>query len=192
MNTPIEFYFDLVSPYSYLASEKIEALAERNNRELIWKPFLLGGLFKALDAPPGPGLVPYKKSYLFDKDLVRLAAFHQIPYKRPSEFPRLTVKPLRALLALPQEELPETAHRLFRAYWVDDQDISDEKILENLVGIEASEKTGDPEVKQSLIQATEEALNLGLFGAPTFLVGEEMFFGHDRMEILESHLQGIL
>ena len=60
MSHPIEFFFDLVSPYSYLASEKIEELAQRNNRELIWKPFLLGGLFKALDAPPAPGLLPYK------------------------------------------------------------------------------------------------------------------------------------
>ena len=60
MSHPIEFFFDLVSPYSYLASEKIEELAQRNNRELIWKPFLRGGLFKALDAPPAPGLLPYK------------------------------------------------------------------------------------------------------------------------------------
>ena len=65
MSHPIEFFFDLVSPYSYLASEKIEELAQRNNRELIWKPFLLGGLFKALDAPPAPGLLPYKKPHLF-------------------------------------------------------------------------------------------------------------------------------
>ena len=60
MSHPIEFFFDLVSPYSYLASKKIEELAQRNNRELIWKPFLLGGLFKALDAPPAPGLLPTK------------------------------------------------------------------------------------------------------------------------------------
>ncbi|HJL86608.1 MAG TPA: DsbA family protein, partial [SAR324 cluster bacterium] len=105
MNTAIEFFFDLVSPYSYLASEKIEELAKQNNRELIWKPFLLGGLFKALDAPPAPGLLPYKKPYLF-KDLDRLARFHGIPFNTPSEFPRLTVKPLRALLSLPKEDLP--------------------------------------------------------------------------------------
>ena len=82
MSHPIEFFFDLVSPYSYLASEKIEELAQRNNRELIWKPFLLGGLFKALDAPPAPGLLPYKKPHLF-KDLVRLAKFHGIPFNTP-------------------------------------------------------------------------------------------------------------
>ena len=86
MSHPIEFFFDLVSPYSYLASEKIEELAQRNNRELIWKPFLLIGLFKALDAPPAPGLLPYKKLHLF-KDLVRLAKFNEIPFNTPSEFP---------------------------------------------------------------------------------------------------------
>ena len=65
MSHPIEFFFDLVSPYSYLASEKIEELAQHNNRELIWKPFLLGGLFKVLYAPPAPVLLPYKKLHLF-------------------------------------------------------------------------------------------------------------------------------
>ncbi len=188
MNTAIEFFFDLVSPYSYLASEKIEELAKQNNRELIWKPFLLGGLFKALDAPPAPGLLPYKKPYLF-KDLDRLARFHGIPFNTPSEFPRLTVKPLRALLSLPKEDLPEAVHQLYRAYWVEDRDISDASVLADLLGAEAIEKTGDPEIKQSLIQATDEAVSRGLFGAPTFLVGQEMFFGHDLMDLLEAFLQ---
>ena len=188
MNTAIEFFFDLVSPYSYLASEKIEELAKQNNRELIWKPFLLGGLFKALDAPPAPGLLPYKKPYLF-KDLDRLAKFHGIPFKTPSEFPRLTVKPLRVLLSLPKEDLSEAVHQLYRAYWVEDRDISDASVLADLLGAEAVEKTGDPEIKQSLIQATDEAVSRGLFGAPTFLVGQEMFFGHDRMDLLEAFLQ---
>ena len=188
MNTAIEFFFDLVSPYSYLASEKIEELAKQNNRELIWKPFLLGGLFKALDAPPAPGLLPYKKPYLF-KDLDRLAKFHGIPFNTPSEFPRLTVKPLRALHSLSKEDLPEAVHQLYRAYWVEDRDISDASELVDLLGAEAVEKTGDPEIKQSLIQATDEAVSRGLFGAPTFLVGQEMFFGHDRMDLLEAFLQ---
>ena len=188
MNTAIEFFFDLVSPYSYLASEKIEELAKQNNRELIWKPFLLGGLFKALDAPPAPGLLPYKKPYLF-KDLDRLARFHGIPFNTPSEFPRLTVKPLRALLSLPKEDLPKAVHQLYKAYCVEDRDISDPSELVDLLGAEAVEKTEDPEIKQSLIQVTDEAVNRGLFGAPTFLVGQEMFFGHDRMDLLEAFLQ---
>ena len=191
MSHPIEFFFDLVSPYSYLASEKIEELAQRNNRELIWKPFLLGGLFKALDAPPAPGLLPYKKLHLF-KDLVRLAKFHGILFNTPSEFPRLTVKPLRALLGLPKDELPEAVHRLYRAYWVEDRDISDSAILDDLVGGEIVEKTGNPEIKKALIEATDEAVKHGLFGAPSFLVGEELFFGHDRMELLDAHLKGKL
>ena len=145
MNTAIEFFFDLVSPYSYLASEKIEELAKQNNRELIWKPFLLGGLFKALDAPPAPGLLPYKKPYLF-KDLDRLARFHGIPFNTPSEFPRLTVKPLRALLSLPKEDLPEAVHQLYRAYWVEDRDISDASVLADLLVQKPSKKPEIPKL----------------------------------------------
>ena len=99
------------------------------------------------------------------------------------------MKPLRALLSLPKEDLPEAVHQLYRAYWVEDRDISDASVLADLLGAEAVEKTGDPEIKQSLIQATDEAVSRGLFGAPTFLVGQEMFFGHDRMDLLEAFLQ---
>ena len=141
--------------------------------------------------PPALGLLPYKKPHLF-KDLVRLAKFHGNPFNTPSELPRLTVKPLRALLGLPKEELPESVHRLYRAYWVEDRDISDSAVLEDLVCVETVEKTGNPEIKKALIAATDEALNRGLFVAPSFLVGEELFFGHDRMELLDAHLKGKL
>ena len=72
---------------------------------------------------------------------------------------------------------------------MEDRDISDASVLADLLGAEAVEKTGDPEINQSLIQATDGAVNRGLFGAPTFLVGQEMFFGHDRMDLLEAFLQ---
>ena len=96
------------------------------------------------------------------------------------------------MLGLPKEELPEAVHRLYRAYWVEDRDISDSAVLEDLVGEKAVEKTGNPEIKKDLIDATDEAVNRGLFGAPSFLVGEELFFGHDRMDLLDAHLKGKL
>ena len=96
------------------------------------------------------------------------------------------------MLGLPKDELPEAVHRLYRAYWVEDRDISDSAVLEDLVGVETLEKTGNPEIKKALIEATDEAVKRGLFGAPSFLVGEELFFGHDRMDLLDAHLKGKL
>ena len=96
------------------------------------------------------------------------------------------------MLGLPKEELPEAVHRLYRAYWVEDRDISDSAVLEDLVGVETVEKTGNPEIKKALIEATDDAGKRGLFGAPSFLVGEEVFFGHDRMDLLEAYLKGKL
>ena len=96
------------------------------------------------------------------------------------------------MLGLSKDELPEAVHRLYRAYWVEDRDISDSAVLEDLVGEKAVEKTGNPEIKKDLIDATDEAVNRGLFGAPSFLVGEELFFGHDRMDLLDAHLKGKL
>ena len=96
------------------------------------------------------------------------------------------------MLGLPKDELPEAVHRLYRAYWVEDRDISDSAVLEDLVGVETVEKTGNPEIKKALIEATDEAVNRGLFGAPSFLVREELFFGHDRIDLLEAHLKGNL
>ena len=75
---------------------------------------------------------------------------------------------------------------------MEDRDISDSAVLDDLVGIEAFEKTGNPEIKKALIEATDEAVNRGLFGAPSFLVGEELFFGHDRMDLLDAYLKGKL
>ena len=96
------------------------------------------------------------------------------------------------MLGLPKDELPEAVHRLYRAYWVEDRDISDSAVLEDLVGLEAVEKTVNPEIKKALIEATDEAVKRGLFGAPSFLVGKELFFGHDRMDLLDAHLKGKL
>jgi len=189
MKKQIDFYFDVVSPYSYVASTLIEDVAQRNNAELQWKPFLLGGVFKAVESVSAPGLVPVKKPYLL-KDLQRLSRHYGIPLQMPADFPVRTVLVMRALSGLQTEQIPQAAHTLFNAYWADNLDIADPDVVASLIGQEAVERAVMQEVKDALFKNTEEAVKRGAFGAPTFFVEDEMFFGHDRLPLLESHLQG--
>ena len=191
MKKQIDFYFDVVSPYSYVASTLIEDVAQRNNTELQWKPFLLGGVFKAVESVSAPGLVPVKKPYLI-KDLQRLSIHYDIPLRMPPDFPVRTVLAMRALTGLSTEQVTKAAHTLFNAYWADNKDIADPEVVTSLIGRESVERAGTQEVKDALFQTTEEAVKRGAFGAPTFFVEDEMFFGHDRLPLLERHLMGEL
>jgi 2-hydroxychromene-2-carboxylate isomerase len=189
MEKQIDFYFDLVSPYSYIASMLIDDVAHRVNAKVSWKPFLLGGVFKAVGTTDPPGLHPIKKPYLL-KDLQRLSKHLKIPIKMPPDFPVRTVLAMRTLCGFNADEIPQAANTLYKAYWVNNKDIADPDVVGSLVGREAVERAGMQEIKDALFQSTEEAVRLGAFGAPTFFVKDEMFFGHDRLPLLELHLNG--
>ena len=189
MENKIDYYFDIVSPYSYIASMLIEDVARRGNTKVSWKPFLLGGVFKAVGTTDPPGLHPTKKPYLL-KDLQRLSGHLKIPIKMPPDFPVRTVLPMRTLCGFNADEIPHAAQTLYKAYWVNNQDIADPEVVASLVGRDAVERAGMQEIKDALFQSTEEAVRLGAFGAPTFFVKDEMFFGHDRLPLLELHLNG--
>ncbi len=189
MKKQIDFYFDVVSPYSYVASTLIENVAQRCNADLLWNPILLGGIFKAVGTPNAPGLTHAKKPYML-KDLQRLSRHYRIPLQMPADFPVRTVLVMRVLSGLPPEQIPLAAHTLFNAYWADNLDIADPEVVASLIGQEAVERAGIQEVKDALFKNTEEAVKRGAFGAPTFFVEDEMFFGHDRLPLLESHLRG--
>ena len=189
MEKQIDFYFDLVSPYSYIASMLIDDVAHRGNAKVSWKPFLLGGVFKAVGTTDPPGLHPIKKPYLL-KDLQRLSKHLKIPIKMPPDFPVRTVLAMRTLCGFNADEIPQAANTLYKAYWVNNKDIADPDVVGSLVGSEAVERAGMQEIKDALFQSTEEAVRLGAFGAPTFFVKDEMFFGHDRLPLLELHLNG--
>ena len=188
MEKQIDFYFDVVSPYSYVASKLIEDLAQRNNADLLWKPFLLGGVFRAVGTSDTPGLMPAKKPYLL-KDLQRLSRHYEIPLKMPADFPVRTVLAMRALSGLSSENIPQAAQILFNAYWSENLDIADPEIVTTLIGQEAVEHAREQKVKDGLFQTTQEAVERGAFGAPTFFVNDEMFFGHDRLFLLENYLR---
>ncbi len=191
----VEFYFDLSSPYAYLASTQIEALCARNNAQLIWRPMLLGGVFKALGGPivPIETFSPAKQRYQ-GVELDRWAKHWGVPFSWPSLFPMKTVKALRIALSLGAQMIP-FVHRTFRAYWAEDQDIDHDAVLRQLLiecGLspESAAAAEDPAYKKELINATQAAVEAGVFGAPTMIVDGHLLWGQDRLSLVELILQG--
>ena len=186
MAKTVEFFFDIASPYSYFAATKIEELTKRCNADLKWRPFLLGGVFKTT-GNQAPISVAARGQYML-KDLQRWAAYYDEPFKFPSKFPVSSLLTMRALTSLSAEDVPTAALKLFRAYWVNDENIEDPLVVAQYTGAEAVENASTPEIKETLKQATSEAVERGAFGAPSLFVDGEMFFGNDRLFLLEIHL----
>ena len=188
MEKKIDFYFDVVSPYSYFASKLICEVVKKNNAILNWKPILLGGIFKAIGSPIAPGLAPEKKPYLI-KDLERISNYYKIPFKMPSEFPISSLLAMRVLSSLKVNNIHFYAQKIFEAYWKDNKNIADKEELTALIHSNSVEKANMQEIKDKLFNNTEAAVKRGIFGAPTFFIGNEMFFGHDRIYLLDDYLK---
>ena len=193
----VSFFFDFSSPFAYLAATQIEAVARRAGAAIRWKPFLLGGLFKAIGTADVPLLAMSEpKRLLVGLDMLRWAEHHGAPLRFPSRFPMSSVKALRMVLQLPDARKAELVHALFRAYWADDRDLADDAVLAAVagsVGLDGAALlagTKDEAVKARLKDATEEAQRAGLCGAPSFLVGDLLFWGQDRLPFVERALQG--
>jgi 2-hydroxychromene-2-carboxylate isomerase len=195
MKTPIEFYFDFSSPYSYLASELIEPLAARHDRGVEYRPTLLGAAFK-VSGQRALTEIPLKGDYS-RRDFARCARFYGIPLQIPEPFPVGTVTAARACLLL-QREHPTLAvpfiHRVFRAYFVDGRNISAAEVVHAVLaesGADAAavlEASGQPGNKEALKAAVEVSIARGVFGAPFFFVDEEPFWGSDRLPQVERWL----
>ena len=193
----LSFFFDFSSPFAYLASTQVEGLAARNGAKLRFRPFLLGALFKALGGPDVPlfSMPPPKQRHARD-DMFRWADFHGVPLSFPTRFPMNTVKALRMILQLPEEQQAPLIHAIYRAYWAEDRDINDDAVLAELasgVGLDGPALvagTKQDAVKERLKVATDEAVKLGLFGAPCFMVDDLLFWGQDRLAFVEKALQG--
>jgi 2-hydroxychromene-2-carboxylate isomerase len=196
MPASIDFYFDFSSPYSYLASEQIDALAARHGRTVDYKPVLLGGVFKASGGVPLTESYGPKARYSLH-DFERSARFIGVPYRHPSKFPIGAVAASRAVLWL-QQHLPEQAtpfvHAVFRALFRDDRDVSDTAVVAELAdaaGIDAKrllEAVQEPAIKELLKTRVDEAVAIGMFGAPTIVVDGEVFWGNDRLPQIERWL----
>jgi 2-hydroxychromene-2-carboxylate isomerase len=189
----LEIYWDFSSPFAYLGSTQAEKLAARTGATLVWRPMLLGGLFKAIGQVDAPLLAwsDTKRRYYLE-DLKRFAAYWEVPFRFPTRFPMLTLKALRAYLALPEDRRGHFRDRTFAAYWAHDRDIADEGVLRDLIGEGADEvlqRSQSAEVKKALIDATQRAIDAGVFGAPTWIIdGKELFWGQDRIPLVEKAL----
>jgi len=187
----LEFFYDFVSPYSYLAATRVEDVARRTGAALRWRPFLLGGVLKAADNK-APADTPAKYRHL-KVDVGRWAGRLGVPIAFPEKHPFSTVLAMRcALAAEARGKLVPFTHAAFRAAWVEGRDLTSPEVLSALatsVGLEGALVAAATEYKAALVAQTEEAVRRGAFGAPTFFVGEEMFVGNDRLDFVEQALR---
>ena len=198
MGKQVDFFFDIGSSYSYLAATQMQALAQRTGATVRWRPFLLGGVFKATGNGP-PIQVMAKARWLLE-DMIRSSRYLGVGFKQPSRFPVMTLRVQRALTAIERltqgSGVPAAALYLFNAYWVDDRDpIADETIGDaaRAAGLEPAQVIAaidDPATKDALRVTTEEAIHKGAFGAPTFVIGDTLIWGHDRLHLVEAELKG--
>jgi 2-hydroxychromene-2-carboxylate isomerase len=187
-----DFFYDLGSPYSYLASTQLRGIAERTGARPRLYAITLGGVRKATghQMPPQPQL-----AYMA-QDTARWAEKYAVPIQIPKAFPANTILPLRASVAAGRDGQGERAmHTLFRAYWGEGEDISNAAVVERVLaaaGLEGKRlvaRAAEQDVKDELRRNTDLALARGVFGVPTIFVGERSFWGNDRLEFVESALR---
>jgi 2-hydroxychromene-2-carboxylate isomerase len=196
----VEFYFDLVSPYSYLAHKQVSNICREAGAELVLRPMLLGAVHKEIGLQ-APIWVPNKGPYQV-RDIHRWAEYYGLPMRFPEPFPFRTLKSMRAAMVRAEEGGLETFVReAFALYWEEggtpkgmkeaDEDGPLREVAAR-IGTEPEEvleKAASSEAKEALKSATSEAVERGVFGAPTFFVGDEMFWGNDRLHFVEMFLE---
>lgn len=195
----LEFFFDISSPWTYLAFSRIEALAEKMQAELVWRPILVGGVFNSVNqelyetrANPNKAKLNYSV-----KDIKDWADFCGVEINWPDIFPVNAVNIMRgAFLALDHDKLPEYARLGFEAYWRDGLDVSHPDILSgiaeacNLPANDFLTSLKDDVIKSRLWENTDELCQRGGFGSPTMFINEtDMYFGNDRLLLIEEKLK---
>ena len=196
----LEFFFDCSSPWTYLAFTRIHDVIARTHAEIVWRPILVGGVFNAVnkdvyDRRANPDA---RKASYYEKDLRDWARFCGIRIGKPPVFPVRAVAVMRCALAADEEgKLIEFARAAFETYWGDLEDISQALVLTRVAeraGLDAAKlltRSEAPEIKERLKANTEEVIARGGFGSPTMFVnGSDMYFGNDRLPLVEAALAG--
>ena len=193
----LEFYFDCSSPWTYLAFHNVQPMAKEIGAQIAWKPILVGGIFNTVNKTvyesrekPHP-----VKSRYYKKDLQDWARHSGLKIGMPPVFPVNSVKAMRGgFVALEHGILPQYARAVFEAYWGELQDISQDDVLRpivQMVGLDADEffaKIAQAPYKDRLRANTEEVIARGGFGSPTMFVGDDMYFGNDRLPLVRDAL----
>ncbi len=185
----VQFWFEFASTYSYIAAHRVETVAVAAGVPVEWKPFLLGPLFRRQGWNDSPfNLFEARGRYMW-RDIERLCMKYDAPLRRPTVFPRNSLLPARvALLGAGQDWLPAFARAVYRANFAEDRDISDPAEIEEILRALNQDAPSllasavDPENKERLRNQTEHAWEIGIFGAPSFVIGAEVFWGNDRLE----------
>ncbi len=197
MPKTVEFYFDFGSPTAYLAFTQLPAIAARHGALISWHPILLGGIFKAVGNRSPAEVIP-KGRYML-QDLARFAKRYGVELKFNPYFPINTLPLMRGTTAIQMYEPVRTldfAGAIFRALWVEEKNLGDPAIIAQTFaanGFDAQQVadwTGDQAVKEKLTSETNEAVEKGVFGAPSMIVDGVLYFGQDRLDFVAEALAG--
>ncbi|WP_146345946.1 2-hydroxychromene-2-carboxylate isomerase [Falsiphaeobacter marinintestinus] len=189
----LEFWFEFASPYSYLSAMRIMPMAHAAGVDVVWKPFLLGPIFAAQGWSDSPfNIYPAKGRYMW-RDMERRAAQLELPFQRPEPFPQNGLMAARlSLAALDHPQGHAFCQNVYSAQFAKGQDISDPGVLHQCLeatGLDAAlfEQAKSDRIKQALRTQTEAAQTAGIFGAPSFVASDELFWGDDRLEDALDH-----
>lgn len=192
----VELCFDVVCPYAYLASTQIEGLVARTGASLVWEPILLGGVFRAIGQAddPNQSMSEAKRRHT-ELDLRRWSAHFGVPLVRRPDHPRRSVLAMRAICATPEPERARAIHALFASYHARGEDIADAAVVGAAldgVGLDGETLVRAAEtdtIKDDLRARTARAVERGVFGVPAMFVGEELYWGQDRLDWVEAALR---
>ena len=201
MSAPsLEFWFEFASTYSHIAAQRIEATARGAGVPVVWRPFLLGPIFHHQGWNDSPFNIYAAKGAYMWKDMERQCAKHGVPFSKPSEFPRPSLLATRIAVVLESSpaHVAEFVRRVYLANFRDDADTTSNDVIRGVLQSMALpdsaavlERATANETKDRLRQRSEEAVARGIFGAPTFLIGSELYWGNDRLEDALAYCAGL-